>query len=56
MSSEDTTKEYLKQLLKDNLSIELSEESSPLYDWTEVRILFDGEVIAVAQGPAKQFD
>ena len=50
------TKEDMKKLLKESLTIEVTEEGSMCADWLEVSILFDGEVVATAQGPHKSFD
>lgn len=54
--NEDRKVFEIKTLLKEHLTIEVSEEGDMCADWLEVRVLFDGDVIAVAEGPHKGFD
>jgi hypothetical protein len=50
------TPEQLKEMLKEHLSVEVTEEGNMCADWLEVRVLFDDEVIATGKGPHKGFD
>jgi len=49
-------KEELKNMLKEHVSIQITEEGNMCSDWLCIEVLFDDEVIIEADGPHKSHD